>query len=472
MSKKQILFAIGCRVEDVYRASIEATSLAQHSMLELWDIGWLKQKLHAKNYTRFRSVPVALPRIVCLLLPEVIFILLQHRRLKAALMLLIACVALLPFVPLALLLKFRPRIFSSSASDENLNYKLGKKERFKMLLQRLRLYNHIKSVRFLFLILQHSLSHYDVWRYSKKSYDIINIKDADTLLFGALVKLCQGGRLIYNCYECFPYSMPQSPSWLSCLVLAYERSLVNIVDTIITVTPSMAAYLQHTLAFRQPIKWVPNVDSLPTAVQSSDSAGYAKAQSRMIFIYQGSFSPGRGLEELISAWKYVDSSRAVLFLRGPYSATTHICMKMAQELNLLNQSVFFLPAIISANKETLEESLAIIKGADVGLILYDVSCPNNLNASPRKLSHYLLAGKMIISTSMTFVGSIIQKAQCGIIIDTICPHKIAVAVNNCHQDSTMTAMHKENARKYARKSYHWDSFEKKYLNVVLGEVNF
>ena len=333
-------------------------------------------------------------------------------------------------------------------------------------MQRLRVYNHVKSLRFLFLILQHSLSHYNVWRYHQKNYDIISIKDTDTLLFGALVKMRCGGQLIYNCYECFPYSMPQSPFWLSYLVLTYERSLVDIADAILTVTPSMAAHFQHTLKFKQPIQWIPNVDSLTATIQHSTSSAYVQAQGRMIFIYQGNFSPERGLEELISAWQYVDSSRAVLFLRGPYTTTTYVCMKMAQELNLLNNSVFFLP--IAIQKETLEESLAAIKEADVGLILYDVSCPNNLNASPRKLSHYLLAGKMIICTPMNFVGSLIKEAQCGIIINTTCAYKIAEAVNNCHQNPKMVDIYKENAKNYACKKYHWQYFEELYLDAILN----
>ena len=73
MTKKHVLVVLGCRLEDVYRASIEAASLAKHSILELWDVGWVEQKLHAKNYTRFRSAPAALPKIIFLLLPEVIF---------------------------------------------------------------------------------------------------------------------------------------------------------------------------------------------------------------------------------------------------------------------------------------------------------------------------------------------------------------------------------------------------------------
>lgn len=462
MTRPDILFAIGCNLDDIYRTRIEASCLAECGQVEVWDIGTYRESMQENGYTRRTHALLPFRRMLSKTLPQAILTLIRHCRLSAACMLVLAEILLLP----ALLLPARSRPPSSSASPAT---PAEPHARLKAQLRRWGLYNHAKSVAFLVLLLRHAMTHYDAWLNQPKRYDILHIKDVDTLLFGALLKLHLGTRLIYNCYEFSRRSMPETPRWLSCIVGHYENSMTNTVDTVITVTPSMAEQLRQSLRLCIPVHWVPNVDPLPQSTAGAPADTFAQANGRIIFYYQGTFSAERGFEELIAAWAQVKSPRAALFLRGPENENARHYRAMAERLGLLNTSLYFLPPIASSGKETLEKSLSYLAQADAGLILYDPACVNNKNACPRKLSHYLLAGKMLIATPMNYVASIIREAECGIVLPALSPETIAAAVNRIIADPALIARCQQNARTYAQQQYHWGCFKEHYLKAVLED---
>ena len=90
---------------------------------------------------------------------------------------------------------------------------------------------------------------------------------------------------------------------------------------------------------------------------------------RIAFLYQGTISPERGVEVLIKAWRYVDPSKAVLFLRSPANTCSWACKTIAYRMGILGKSIFFLERI-DEKKESFESSLAAQKHIDVGIIPY------------------------------------------------------------------------------------------------------
>ena len=97
-----------------------------------------------------------------------------------------------------------------------------------------------------------------------------------------------------------------------------ERFLIRKADAVVTVNPPLAeamrsAYgLEHVYSVPNAEPWA---DCRPKAAGRSEMERLADGRSR--FLFQGRFTPGRGIDELIEGWAKVDGNRAALFLRGP-----------------------------------------------------------------------------------------------------------------------------------------------------------
>ena len=313
---------------------------------------------------------------------------------------------------------------------------------------------------------------YMAWRETPVAPAAVHVKDFEALPFGVALKWLTGAKLVYNCYENYASQIEGITRTGAWLLRAIERPFIRHADEVITVTPYMAGFIrdQHDLAR---VHWIPNVDPLPRdvpadfLVRNPDSQISRLAGDRLRFIYQGGIAPARGVELLIRAWRHVDAEGAALFIRAPENQFLSSCQDMADVLGLTGRSIYFLPPI-RERKETLETSMGVLRDIDVGCITYLRTVKNNVYACPRKLSHYLHAGKMILANDLNFVRHIIDEADCGLLYDARREETIAAAVNRCIADPGIVRKKSENARRYAASTYNWESFEKVLWGVYGG----
>jgi glycosyltransferase involved in cell wall biosynthesis len=173
------------------------------------------------------------------------------------------------------------------------------------------------------------------------------------------------------------------------------------------------------------------------------------AGGRCKFLFQGRFSPGRGIEELIRAWAKVDGTRAALFLRGPDNMWRRSAMKLAAELGLLDSSVYFLDAV------TEDRLIGAAAEADVGIIPYRPLIINDRLCCPNKLSQYLHAGLMVVANNLPFVKSVIADARAGLSYDSAKLESLIEVVDRIVADGELRRRSQENALRYARERFNW-----------------
>src|SRR5207302_1174245 len=80
--------------------------------------------------------------------------------------------------------------------------------------------------------------------------------------------------------------------------------------------------------------------ALIEAVDAPERRQKRSAGDELVFLYQGGFAPGRGIEHLIRAWAQVDAP-ARLLLRGPDNPFKAEMERLAESLDLKNRRVFF-----------------------------------------------------------------------------------------------------------------------------------
>lgn len=294
--------------------------------------------------------------------------------------------------------------------------------------------------------------------------DVVHCNDLDVLLVGALAKKRYGCRLVYDAHEYYPYCDPYA-CWLDIgLFSVLEKFLLRHVDGAVTVNEPMAELMSRDYGFR-PIYAVPNAEpkaAAPVAPMATNMTRLAAGRVKCLF--QGRYSPKRGMEEIILGWQHVDGDKAALFLRGPENNYTQEGRALAERLGLLNKSVYFLPAV------TEDELVAAAAEADIGIVPYLPSFVIYEYACPNKFSQYMHAGLMVVSNNLPYVRSVMERAECGLIYDSKDPATLGAAINRVASDPALLQRFKAQSRAFAAQSFHWQAYSGIFDALYRGET--
>jgi glycosyltransferase involved in cell wall biosynthesis len=288
--------------------------------------------------------------------------------------------------------------------------------------------------------------------------DVLYVHDLYALQAAVILKRRTGCRVVYDSHEFFPHLYEEWP--FPQLTRAYEASLVQSVDRYITVSPQLARELRQLYAVAE-IDVIPNVEPRPARPPTPLNTGVdALAAGRLKVLYQGSFAPGRGLEEVIEAWRQVDGRLAALFLRGPPSPVRDDIERRARGYGLLGQSVFILEPVLERD---------LISGAaegDAGLIPYKTESPAYRVACPNKLSQYIHAGAAVIANRIPFVEDLVNENQIGLCYDVDNPRSFVYAVHLLAGNRVVIDRYKHASRHLSQHGYSWERYEGRLLSLV------
>jgi glycosyltransferase involved in cell wall biosynthesis len=282
--------------------------------------------------------------------------------------------------------------------------------------------------------------------------DVVHCNDLETLLVGALAKKYFGCRVVYDAHEYYPYCDPYG-RWLDIKFFGFlEWLLLRHVDAAVTVNPALARIMSEAYG-KSPIYSVPNAEpAVDIEVRPCSSVMTELAAGRLKCLFQGRYSPRRGTEEIILGWQHVDPTKAALFLRGPSNVYTEQAKELAKSLGLLDKSVYFLDSV---TEDLLVPAAA---EADVGIVpylpeflIYQFSCPN-------KLSQYMHANLMILTNDLSYVRSVVEEAQAGLVYNSNRPETVGQAINCVADDRELLARYKANAKLYARETFNWQNY--------------
>jgi glycosyltransferase involved in cell wall biosynthesis len=287
---------------------------------------------------------------------------------------------------------------------------------------------------------------------AERKPDVVHCCDLDTLLVGVIAKRKYGCTLIYDAHEYWAYT---DPDWVGPVATFYrylEQTLIRHADHVVTVSPSLASVMRVDYGLHR-VHAVPNAAPwTKSPIKSPTGDITALAAGRKSFLFQGGIAQERGLEELLIAWCEVDPNKAALFIRGPDSIFKDALHQQAVASGLLGKSVYFLDSI---SEDFLIEAA---READVGLIPYKNTLINHKFACPNKLSQYMHAGLMLISSDIPYVAGVIKEARAGLSFESGSKDSLLTAINTAIADNGLLAECKKNAQIYAKETFNWDKF--------------
>jgi glycosyltransferase involved in cell wall biosynthesis len=301
------------------------------------------------------------------------------------------------------------------------------------------------NVRLFFILLFHQ-------------YEYIFANDLDTLPAAYLVSRIKRKPILYDSHELFT-EVPELTSRprIQNIWRFFEKRILPQLKEIITVNASIASIFKNT--YHIPVNVVRNVPQKLESITAFSKSDLGLSFEQKMLIIQGSgLNVQRGIEEAVLAMPHI--ANAVLFLVGDGDVIPEI--KKLVKLHSLQEKVRFVRRL------PYPELMRYTAAADLGLALDKPLSLNYQLALPNKVFDYIQAQTPILSSPLVEIERLVQKHDCGEIIETVSPKVIAAHVNKLLANPMRLLQLKENCKK-AAEIEHWD-IDKEVLAAVALRV--
>ena len=255
-----------------------------------------------------------------------------------------------------------------------------------------------------------------------ESPDLIHAMGLMGLPVGIALRDRLGGALLYDARDLYvdAGNLARLPSPFRRLAGAIERRWARSADRVVTVNEALADLLRDRLGCARPLV-VLNASPLrpdgPRPGRFHDAL--TLPAETPIVLYQGGFSPGRGIPELIDAMAEVPGVHLVLLGYGRLEEVLR--GRVAARPDLAGR-VSLLPAVAPG------ELLDWVASADVVAIPIQGETLNHRLATPNKLFEALAAGVPVVASDLPGMAPIVRELDAGVLIDPTRPASIAAGI--------------------------------------------
>lgn len=283
---------------------------------------------------------------------------------------------------------------------------------------------------------------------------VIHCHDLNTLNIGVNIKKKLNiPYLIYDSHELYN-EMNGKRLFEKQMGYLLEKKYITYADAVITVNEYLKDELEKRYR-RSDVIFLRNCQSFyPIEAQHEDyfHRQYGLTEEKRIVLYQGGFTPSRGLEEFIMAARDLPDDIHLVLLG--YGDLTEKLKQLVQQYELHGR-VHFHRAVPPA------QLLSYTRSADVGVVLYKNTCQNNYLSTPNKIFEYMQAEVPVVSSDHPGKSIIVQQAKTGVLVDPENPNAIAEGI--------LTALQKKdeyvaNCRKNKYR-FSWDKEQEKLIEL-------
>jgi glycosyltransferase involved in cell wall biosynthesis len=281
------------------------------------------------------------------------------------------------------------------------------------------------------------------------SFDVIVAAGLEPLPAALVLGLESKAVVVYDAHEYWPYSYLDFHHWENEFWAGLERSLARQATIRVTVSPPLASHMSSEYGCE--FKAVPNCCPVTTAmgIDVGERLHVRAGNKQVDFLFQGLFAPGRGIEQLISAWPQVGAP-ARLLLRGPANPFKEEMENLAASLGIKGTRVLFPEAVSE------DQLISAASEADVGIIPYDPQSPACRFACPNKLSQYLAAGLPIVSNDLDFVKSVVVANNLGAAVSFQDTEQLVKTIEK-FTDRSLLRLLSTRAQTFFRSSFNWEN---------------
>ncbi|MFJ4443739.1 glycosyltransferase family 4 protein [Pseudomonas sp. NPDC089422] len=265
--------------------------------------------------------------------------------------------------------------------------------------------------------------------------DVVVAHDLPMLAVGRALAEEFNAALVYDSHELFSeqeFTPGEQRSWAD-----IERRHVRSCKRVITVNPSIAHELESRYAISE-VAVIHNAERIcPLGARSWYlHERFAIPRDHFVLLFQGGFSAGRNLEELVQAMAYVSDPRIHLVFLGEGQLSERLQRLTTKKR--VGSRVHFHPAVPQA------QLLEVTTAADAGVIPYQAICLNNYYCTPNKLFEFISAGLPILASDLPELRRLVAGNAIGRVESLDTPEKMASAITAMFQNADQLQAWRDN----------------------------
>jgi len=290
--------------------------------------------------------------------------------------------------------------------------------------------------------------------------DLIHAMGLMGLPVGIALRDRLGGALVYDARDLYvdAANLARFPSPVRRLVGAVERRWARAADRVVTVNDALADVLADRLGCERPLV-VLNASPMrpsegPRPRRFHEALGLSAATP--IVLYQGGFSPDRGIPELLDAMTEVPDVHLVLLGYG----------RLEDEIRVRSAGPDLAGRVSVLAAVAPGELPEWVASADVVAIPIQGTTLNHRLATPNKLFEAIAAGVPVVASDLPGMASVVRELDAGILVDPSRPTAIAGGIRALLEPALdVRELTRSRIRAAAAEKYEWTA----QLDRLLGE---
>ncbi len=244
-----------------------------------------------------------------------------------------------------------------------------------------------------------------------KDFDILHCHDLNTLPIGFIVKkfFNKNVKVVYDAHE-HETEIRGLNGFKQKITKSIEKFLIRYADKVITVSNAIAEDYARLYHIAKPalVLNTPPYQEIHKKDIFREELGIDKDQT--IFLYQGGFSAGRGIEILLEAFQNMneetnDNTPPPCIVFMGYGPLERLVQDTAQKY----KNIYFYPAVAP------DVLLNYTSSADFGILFYENNCLNHDYCSPNKMFEYLMADIPVIASNLYEMKRLVEQNKIGVV---------------------------------------------------------
>lgn len=233
-----------------------------------------------------------------------------------------------------------------------------------------------------------------------KQIACINAHSLAVLPLSVVASFFTGAKLVYDTHE-LETETSECKGIRGQLARVVERIFIRRCDKVFVVSESIGQWYADAYKIPHPIV-IRNIPQFKAVDSESNRLRRTMqiSEDNIVFIYQGGFIEGRGVERLLRIFADLPDKHLLCMGSGPLDT-------LVVDAALNHSNIHHIPPV--APSEVLGYSCA----ADVGICLTDNTCLSHYYSMPNKIFEYLHAGLPIIINPLFEQQRIVETYVCG-----------------------------------------------------------
>lgn len=290
-----------------------------------------------------------------------------------------------------------------------------------------------------------------------RDFRVIHAHDLNGLIIGYVIAKLKRIPLIYDSHELWSESLHNSyPKFILKIAKRLEKKLAQSADGIITVSDSIARYLEDYFN----VSKIEVIRNVPSYIHDGEydyfrnNFGFQK--DIPIFLYQGLISKARGVPLILEALGKLDGNKPFRFIflgDGPYVDSLQ---KEVIKLNL-QEKVFWHPSV------NQNELLKYTASVDIGVHAINNSCLNHEYCLPNKIFEYINSGIGIICPNLVELKKLVDEYGVGSTFECGSSESLADIIRNYIDNPNLIQKAKHGSSE-GKRTLSWTNEESKLID--------